>query len=274
LRNAIDHGLESPAERLAVGKPEEGTILLSARSEKGQVSITVQDDGRGIDIERVKAIAVRNGILSQPEADALPDDKAVDLIFRPGFSTAETLTKVSGRGVGMDIVRTNIENLNGMVLIETDRGQGTRIQIILPLTLAIVPSLLVHTAGITFAIPLTAVTETLRINPAELQALGGRSAMLLRGNILPLARLTQVLDLKAPERPHARDLIVSVRSGKSLIGLIVDGLIGHEQIMVKSMGLLSGRTAGVSGAAILGDGGIALILDIAALFKIIRTRTG
>lgn len=287
LRNAVDHGLETPEERRAAGKPERGTILLTARHEESRIILTVEDDGRGIDVERVKASAVQKGLLTEAEAAALSHDEAIHLIFRPGLSTAKVVTDVSGRGVGMDIVRANIERLNGTITVETWPGQGTQFQITLPLTLAIIPTLLVRIGESTFAIPLPAVMETLRVPLADIQTVKGKQVIQLRQRVLPLVRLSQVLGFQMTDNGHLSSVfrppssvstsgngqryeyVVAVRWGRLEMGLLVDALVGEQELVIKPLGRLIGETPGISGAAILGDGRVALIVDVPGLFKLV-----
>ncbi len=270
LRNAVDHGIESPEVRRAAGKPERGTILLTARHEQGRIVLTVEDDGQGIDIERVKAKAVDKGFISAREAETMAQEDAIDLIFMAGLSTAKIVSNISGRGVGMDIVRNNIERLNGHIVVDTRQGQGTRFQIVLPLTLAIVPTLLVSVELTTFAIPLVTVTETLRVAMREIHTIKNRPVIQLRDRVLPVMRLSDVFGYQTKQKQLSRpryEYVVVVRSGKTQLGLIVDRLVGEQDVVVKALGLLFGETPGVSSAAILGDGQVALILDIQSLIK-------
>ena len=268
LRNAVDHGLELPAERLAAGKLERGSILVTARYEQGRIIVTVEDDGRGLDLERVKAKAVDKGLIGEKEASGLSEEEVIDLIFVSGLSTAKKVSDVSGRGVGMDIVRNNIERLNGNILVETWPGRGTRFQIVLPLTLAIVPTLLVRVGKGTYAIPLVTVIETLRVARPEIATINGRPVILLRDRVLPVIRLSAVFDLQETTNDQRNVYVVVVRSGKSQMGLIVDALVGEQEVVVKSLSAIVGEVTGVSSAAILGDGQVALILDVQGLFKL------
>ncbi|HEX2979682.1 MAG TPA: chemotaxis protein CheA, partial [Anaerolineaceae bacterium] len=268
IRNSIDHGIESPAEREAAGKPARGTVTLTARHEHGRIVLTVSDDGKGIDVERLKASAVHKGLISEAEAATMPTDKAIDLIFQSGLSTSAKVTDISGRGVGMDIVRNNIERLNGSILVETHPGQGTRFEIILPLTLAIVHTLLVRVSNITFAIPLVMVTETQRLAKNDIQTISNKPVTRLRDHVLPLIHLADVCGFEREEEDPTYLPMVVVRSGKQQIGLIVDKLVGEEDVVVKSFGSLIGEVPGISSAAILGDGQVALIVDIQGLFKV------
>jgi two-component system chemotaxis sensor kinase CheA len=272
IRNAVDHGIEPPAERVQAGKPERGIILLTARHEQGRIYITVEDNGRGIDVHRVKSKAVEKGQITQAEADAMSDEEAIDLIFLSGLSTARVVSDVSGRGVGMDIVRANIERLNGNIQVETWAGKGTQFTIILPLTLAIVPTLLVRVANATYAAPLVTVSETLRIKTSEIQTVNARPVITLREHVLPVCRLSELFGLHSSTNGKERgafEYVVVVRSGKTQMGLIVDDLIGEEEVVVKSLSAVIGDVLGISSAAILGDGQVALILDVQSLIKLV-----
>lgn len=278
LRNAVDHGIETPEERKAAGKNARGTILLTARHEQGRIILTVEDDGRGIDVERVRAKAVERGLLSARDAAGLSREEAIDLIFAPGLSTAQKISDISGRGVGMDIVRANIERLNGNITIETWPGRGTQFLITLPLTLAIVPSLLVKVERGIYAIPMVTVTETLRIRGAEIKSVNQRPVISLREHVLPLLSLREVFGLNGSKRNgrHARNsgfaqdewlYIVVVRVGKNQAGLIVDSLVGEQEVVVKALGPVVGDIPEISSAAILGDGQVALIVDTQGILK-------
>ena len=267
IRNSIDHGIETPADRIAKGKSAQGTVRLTAHHEHGRIVITVEDDGKGIDTERLKATAVQKGLISENEARSLSDENAIDLIFLSGLSTAARVTDISGRGVGMDIVRNNIEKINGAVIVQTAPGQGTTFQIILPLTLAIVPTLLVQSSYTTFAIPLTAVVETLRINKKEIQSINGKPVIVLRSQVLPLISLADALKTEKSTEVQRYCSVVVIKSIKTQLGLIVDNLVGKEEVVVKSLGALFANVVGISGAAIMGDGSIGLIIDISGLFK-------
>jgi two-component system, chemotaxis family, sensor kinase CheA len=268
IRNSVDHGIETPAERKAAGKAPKGTVLLTAKHEQGHILITVEDDGGGIDVEKLKSAAIRKGLLSETEAAVIAADRAVDLIFLPGLSTSDKITDVSGRGVGMDIVRNNIERLNGSITVETSIGQGTRIQVNLPLTLAIVPTLMVKVGAIPFAIPLVVVVETQRLLASDIQSVGGKPTILLRDQILSLVSMNTLFELPTNPEKDGTYYLVVVRSGKLQVGLIVDRLIGEEEVVVKSLGPWVGEVAGISSAAILGDGQIALIADIQGILRL------
>jgi two-component system chemotaxis sensor kinase CheA len=275
IRNAVDHGLETPEERLAVGKPAAGRLRLSARHADSFILISMEDDGKGIDVEAVKRKAVERGVVTQEHADRMSELEAVQLIFSPGLSTAEQLSDVSGRGVGMDVVRANVEKINGSVDVETRRGNGTTFTIRLPLTLAIVQSLLVRVAGGIYALPIHSVTETLRIERAQIHRVNHREAVQLRDTVLPLVSLRRVFGMETEDESEVGPgdgsrLVVAVHSNAQnarQVGLIVDGLVGEQEIVIKPLGQLVGDVAGVSGAAILGDGSVALIVDVAALIS-------
>lgn len=268
LRNAVDHAIESPDERVRAGKPRRGTVLLEASQQENQIVVVVRDDGKGIDPESIRSHAVTKGLLTPDAAKRLSDSEAIDLIFAAGFSTAQSITDISGRGVGMDVVRKNIEKLNGTIEIETRVGQGTEFRIKLPLTLAIIRALLVEVDREVFAIPLASVTETHRIPLAEIQTVNRREVLTLRGKVLPLLRLVDLLgfDLGARESQEFA-LVVIVNLGGKQIGIAVDSLVGEQEVVIKSLGKFLGEIPGLSGATILGDGNVAIILDIPSLVK-------
>jgi two-component system chemotaxis sensor kinase CheA len=276
LRNSVDHGIETPDERRQAGKSPRGQITLTARHEESRIILTVEDDGHGIDLAAVKASALRKGLISEMEAAALTEDETLQLIFKPGLSTAKVVTDISGRGVGMDIVRANLDRLGGMIAVETKLGQGTRFEVALPLTLAIIPALLVHVAGSkrqpargTFAVPLASVLEAVRVPTSEIHTVNQRPVIQLRGRVLPLLRLDEVLGGADPLTQRPRwEYIVAVRWAKLDMGLVVDALIGEQDLVIKSLGPMLGEAPGVSGAAILGDGRVALIVDVPGLFKL------
>ncbi len=268
LRNSVDHGIELSKDRLAVGKPSMGTITVAARHEEGHIVITVEDDGQGINVDRVKNKAVEKGLMTSVEAASMPNEQAIDLIFASGLSTAKTVSDISGRGVGMDIVRNNIEQLNGSVQVETWSGRGTQFQIILPLTLAIVPTLLVQVGMVKFAIPLGTITQTLRVPVDTIKTVNQRPVITLRGSVLPLAALSKVFNFPSNVENADHVYVVVVRWGKSDLGIIVDKLIGEQELVVKSLSSLLGETPGIASAAILGDGQVSLIVDVKGLFSL------
>lgn len=269
LRNSVDHGVEASEDRVAIGKPALGKIMLTACQDKGQIVITVEDDGQGIDPEKVKKSAVKKGVITEEDASSMSDDEAIDLIFRSGFSTSAKVSEISGRGVGMDIVRTNIESLNGNILVDTKAGLGTRFQIMLPLTLAVIPTLLVGIDTGTYAIPLTAVNQTLRIPESEVHSLQGSPAILLRDQVLQLAYLDKTLGFTRSASKNGYLHIVAVRTGKTQVGIVVNNFIREEEVMIKSLGMLDKNSKGVSGATILGDGSVALVIDTTGLFRLL-----
>lgn len=276
IRNSLDHGLESPEQRIAKGKKAAGTIRLTASHQAGRVNITITDDGSGIDATRIKSKAVAKGIITAEQAAALSEQDAVRLVFHAGFSTAEQVTDISGRGVGMDVVKTNIARLGGTVDIETDLGRGTTVRIKLPLTLAIIPSLIIRSAGERFAIPQGSINELVRVPAAErdhrVVRVRDSELLRLRGKLLPLVRLTEALgfpevhdnDQPGEGRTSALNIIV-VEAGAIRYGLIVDGLNDSEEIVVKPLGRHLKDSPCLAGATVLGDGQVALILDISSI---------
>ncbi len=266
LRNAIDHGIEQPDARAEAGKPRTGRLHLSASHEENYIVIRVRDDGRGIDPVRIGEAAVRKGIMTREAADKLTASEARDLLWAPGFSTAAEVTDVSGRGVGMDIVKTNIERLNGTLEVHSEVGGGTEFVVKLPLTLAIIQALLVKVADETYAVPIAAVTETLRLAPDSTAWVMGRESVQLRGTILPLLDLRHAFDM--PE-PGAGSLpyVVAVKLGERQLGFVVDELVGERDIVIKSLGRVLGDVGGIAGATILGNGNVALIVDVQSLVR-------
>lgn len=268
IRNSVDHGIELPEERLTAGKPERGRITLTARHEQGRIILTVEDDGSGIDVEKLRKSAIQKGLISAEDAAGLTEQQSIDLMFMAGLSTAQKITDISGRGVGLDIVSTNIQRVNGSIQVETQLGHGTQFQIVLPLTLAIVPALLVRVHKTTFAIPLVMITETLRLEQADIKLISLKPVTMLRGNVLSLIHLSDIFNFPQSNEQRKYLFAVVVQSGKQQIGLIVDSLIGEEEIVVKPLGAFIGDIPGVSNAVILGEGQIALIVDVFGLFKL------
>jgi two-component system, chemotaxis family, sensor kinase CheA len=271
IRNAVDHGMESPDARVRAGKPAAGKIVLRAFHQAGKVNISVADDGGGIDIAKVKEKAVSRGIVTPEQVAEMSDREALRLLFRPGFSMAEKVTSVSGRGVGMDVVKTNIEKLGGAVTIDTKLGQGSTIDIKLPLTLAIIPSLIVRCRENRFAIPQTSISELVRVkagdSEAKIERIKNAEVFRLRGNLLPLIRLDSALNLKPQNAQDARAAlhIIVVEAGHIKYGLIVDGLHDSEEIVVKPLGRHMQDCRFLAGATVLGDGKVALILDVSGI---------
>jgi len=265
LRNAIDHGLESSQERLKKGKVSKGTVLLRARHEGNNVYIEVEDDGGGIDTNRVIAKAVEKGILTSRDAEQLSREEAIELLFNSGFSTAQNITDISGRGVGLDVVKNKIESLSGEIFVDSKPGQGTRFRIKLPLTLAIIQALMVSVQDEIYAIPLSSVDETTMITTTDIKMVQNQEVIMLRGSVLPLYRLSDLLSV--PGLSEADDMyVVVVRKAERQIGLVVDGLIGQQEIVIKSLGRLLSGIPGLAGAIVAGDGHVRLILDIVTLF--------
>lgn len=271
VRNAIDHGVESPAERLAKGKPASGKLSVRASHEGGMVTIEIEDDGRGMDPQALRAHAVRKQLLSAADAERLSDREALELVFRPGFSTAAQVSDISGRGVGMDVVRTHVERAGGQAEIDSVAGKGTSIRLKMPLTLAIIPALLVRTCGQRMAIPQVNLLELVYLNEEQSQSaiefVRGAAIYRLRGEILPIVRLSSVLGLeRLPADEHAGGTnIVVLAVGARRYGLIVDAIHDTEEIVIKPLHGQLKRLSCYSGATVLGDGGVALILDAAGV---------
>ena len=272
LRNAVDHGVETPETRKAAGKPETGTIRLSACHEQNHIVVTVEDDGNGLDPNNIKKSAVKKELISAEMAARLTDAEAIDLIFTSGLSTAGKTTEVSGRGVGLDVVKTNIESLNGSIAIDSRPGEGTRFKLMLPLTLAIIPALLTSTNHTICAIPLVNIVEATKLEPEDIQTIGGKEVTMLRGNVLPLIRLITFLDKEIEAASHTDQIfIVVVKVGERQAGIIVDSLIEEQEIVIKPLGKHIGSSKGIAGATIMGDGQVALVLDTARLIETVIT---
>ena len=266
LRNSLDHGVEHPDDREAKGKPRTGEVGLIARHEGNNVVIMVTDDGSGINADKIRNKAVEKGMISREDADALPDADAVRLIFLPGFSTAETITDVSGRGVGMDVVRSKIESLGGHVDVETKIDEGSIFKIKLPLTLAIIQAMLVKVQDEMYAIPLGSIDSTLNITPDDIKTVQNKEVIVLRGQIIPIARLNEVLSVPQGQSSEEDDIfVVVVHVGDHKIGIVVDNLIGQQEIVIKTLGKLLSGLKMLAGATVLGDGHVAMILDVSAL---------
>ena len=261
LRNSVDHGIELPEERVAAGKPPRGRVILSAVHEENQVVVRVEDDGAGIDAEQVKRSAVKKGLISEEAAQKLSEKEALELIFMPGFSTSDVATEVSGRGVGMDVVRANLEKVNGQIEVRTKLGEGTVVTLRLPLTLAIMRALLVRCREEVYAIPTSSVEEVLAMEDVTVGSVQGRPAMNVRGRVIPLISLEGALkDDLWSDCEHRYALLT--RASDQPLALGVDGLIGEEEIVVKEMGHMLSRLKGIAGATILAQGDPAVILDV------------
>jgi two-component system chemotaxis sensor kinase CheA len=277
LRNSVDHGIEMPEERVKKGKQRKGTVWLRARHEENHIVIEVEDDGNGIDPEKLKASAVNKGIITAETAARMSDKEAVNLIFASGFSTAKTVSDISGRGVGMDIVKSNLTRFGAIIDVETKVGQGSKFTIKLPLTLAIIRGLLVRLASGVYVTPLASVQETMKIDRDQIHTINQREMILHRGMGLPLLRLQKLfyadvindpLETGETETDPESLYVVVVGVAERRVGLIVDSLLGEQEIVIKSLGKFIGDIRGISGATILGDGHIALILDINGLLTI------
>ena len=270
IRNSCDHGIEQPADRLAKGKDESGTIGLKAYNEGNQIVIQIDDDGKGLDTAMLKAKSLEKGIITEKEADQMGDKEAFTLIFRPGFSTAAQVTNVSGRGVGMDVVKTNIEKLNGIIDIDSEIEKGTSMKLKIPLTLAIIQALLVGVQEETYAIPLASVLETVRISTDEIYTVEGKSVMRLRDEVLSLVHISDIFEVDRIMDGGEYAYVVVLGLGAQKLGLIVDTLVGQEEIVIKSLGEYLKGIEGVAGATIRGDGGVTLIVDVVALMDMAR----
>jgi two-component system chemotaxis sensor kinase CheA len=267
VRNSIDHGIETPAERVRSGKPESGTLTIEARYQAGEVWIIVSDNGRGLNRDKILAKGLERGLV--PPGAALRDEEIYNLIFLPGFSTADRITDVSGRGVGMDVVKRNIERIRGRVEIQTTPGQGTRFTIRIPLTLAIISGMLVRVGAERYIIPLLCIRESLHPTADMLHTVTGRGEMIMmRGELLPLFRLAQLFSTAGAIGDAAQGIVVVVQDGPLRVGLLVDELLGQQQTVIKSLGDMFGDIKGVSGASIMSDGRIGLILDIEGIVKL------
>jgi two-component system chemotaxis sensor kinase CheA len=274
IRNSIDHAIESPEERLANGKPEAGTITLVARHEGNNVIIEVKDDGKGVDPSIIGRLAVERGMFTPEQIAQMPPEEIIKIIFLPGFSTAKEVSDLSGRGVGMDAVKAKLEDLNGQLDIESKVGEGSRVIIKLPLTLAILPALMVKVGEEIFAIPLGSVQETMDINKSDINIVQHQEVTLLRGDVLPIIRLRNVLTVPTTDEENreieAKEEEISIvvcSSGEKSAGFMVDELLGQQEIVIKSLGNLLGGLPGIMGATMRGDGSIALILDIPSFFQ-------
>ena len=271
IRNSCDHGIELPQERVAKGKPPKGTVQLKAYNEGNHIIIEIIDDGKGLDTDMLKMKAVEKGIISEKDADQMSDKEAFMLIFKPGFSTASQVTNVSGRGVGMDVVRSNIEKLNGIIEIDSEIDKGTTLKLKIPLTLAIIQSLLVSVQEEYYAIPLASVLETVRITPDEIQSVEGRSVLRLRNEVLSLVHLADLFDVERVFNMGEHAYVVIIGIAETKIGLIVDSLVGQEEVVIKSLGEYLKGIEGIAGATIRGDGRVTLIVDVGALMDMAKS---
>ncbi len=285
LRNSVDHGVEGPEEREKAGKSKIGNVWLRARHQENHIVIEVEDDGKGLDPVKLRENAVNKGVLTQEVASRMSDREAMNLIFASGFSTAKEVTDVSGRGVGMDIVRSNLQKLGASIDIDSQVGRGSLFTVKLPLTLAIIRGLLVSVQNAVFALPLSSVVETLRVLPSEVHSVRHQPTIVLRGNSLPLIRMHDLFPMNEDRAVveavvHSRNseeqpiYVVVVSSGGYQIGLIVDTLVGEQEVVIKTLGKFVGDVHGLSGATIMGDGRMALIADIEGIFRMISKKRG
>ena len=270
IRNSCDHGIEVGTDRVAIGKSETGTIVLKAYNEGNHIVVQIDDDGKGLDPVMLKNKSLEKGVITEKEADAMTDKEAFALIFRPGFSTAAQVTSVSGRGVGMDVVKTNIEKLNGIIDIDSEVGRGTSIKLKIPLTLAIIQALLVGVQEEYYAIPLASVLETVRISKDEIYTVDNRSVMRLRNDVLSLVHIGDIFEVERIIDAGEHAYVVVLGLAESKLGLIVDSLVGQEEIVIKSLGEYLKGMEGIAGATIRGDGGVTLIVDVAALMQMAK----
>ncbi|WP_373229197.1 chemotaxis protein CheW [Cohnella sp.] len=267
IRNAVDHGLEMPEERKQSGKSEEGTLRLSAIHEDNQVVITVEDDGAGIDAKRLLAKAVDKKLMTPAEAEQCSEREAVQLIFHPGLSTASEVSDISGRGVGMDIVRAGIERINGMIEVETEKGKGTRFKIRLPLTLAIITGLMVDIGGRIYILPMSNVAEIIRMEQKAIRTVKGVPVVTLRDQIIPVVWLHDSFGYPRASGKRKQIPIVIIGRAEKRLAIAVDDLLGYQEVVIKSLGTYVGKVDGISGATILGSGHVALILEIGGIMK-------
>ncbi len=268
IRNAVDHGLEDKEGRQKSGKPEAGTIYLRAFHKGNNMCIEIGDDGRGIDPEKLVSAALKKGLVSQEQVSGMTEKDKFDLMFLPGLSTAQKVTGLSGRGVGMDVVKSMINSVNGVIDIETTVGQGTTFVMKIPLTLAIIQALLVYIGEETYAIPVEAVKEIVSVNPKEVYSIDGNPTVKIREHALSLVELENIIELRGAQRKDEdQKTMVIVRDGDNQLGVVVDSLIGEDEIVIKSLTDHFAKVKGITGASILGDGRIALILDVTAIIK-------
>ena len=268
IRNSCDHGIESPEDRIAAGKPEVGTIILDAEQEGNSIVLKITDDGKGMDDEFLKKRAVERGVITSEQAANMSKRDALQLIFAPGFSTAAKVTSVSGRGVGMDVVRTNIADLKGYVDIETEIGKGTTFFIKLPLTLAIIQGLIVVSGKERFAIPLSSVLNVVSVASHSIYTLNQVEVIRIREDVIPLLRLDDALEVPDVDDGKKRNnYVVIVGVGSQQIGIVVDGLLGQQEVVIKSLGEYLGTIKAISGSTIMGDGSVIMIVDVAELVQ-------
>jgi two-component system chemotaxis sensor kinase CheA len=274
IRNAVDHGIEAEAERRASHKDPRGTIVVNAEHQGNHIVISIEDDGRGIDPERLRRKAVEKGMITEDQSKDLTDRDAINLIFAPGFSTAASVTSISGRGVGMDVVRSNIARLKGIIDVQSQPGHGTLITLKVPLTLAIIQGLLVRVAREIFAVPLASVLEVVRVHRDDLQTVHGRWTIRLRDSVLPLVSLGEILQVPGWQHENPWLYVVVVGWADQRTGLVVDAMMGQREIVIKSLGDYLSHTTGIAGSTILGDGRTILIVDVGQLMTLVGGRAG
>lgn len=268
VRNAVDHGLESPEERIRRNKPETGTISLNAYPSGSQVTIEVSDDGRGIEVQRIKQKALGLGLIDQRQAQTMTDEQAFEFLFHSGFTTKDTVTDLSGRGFGLDVVAQTISQLKGLIAVESETGKGTRFTIKLPLTVSIAENLLVHCGSDVFAIPIDTISETVRIRLDQIETVGRRETVTIRDRVIPLIRIHTLFSLPRRGIFEKRFYpVIVVQSVGSHIALLVDDIVGHQEVVIKPLGYPLRRVHNIAGATVLGNGSVALILDIPSIVK-------
>jgi two-component system, chemotaxis family, sensor kinase CheA len=274
VRNAIDHGIESPEQRKTLGKPQQGIVVVNAERDGNYILITMEDDGRGIDAHQIRQRAIEKGLITEAQAHEMSVTDIYNLIFVPGFSTKHEATSVSGRGVGMDVVKTNIAKLKGIVEIASEVGKGTIITLKVPLTLAIIQGLLMKVADEIFAVPLSAVLEIIRIVPDDIYTIQGREVIRLREGVLPLARMADIIGNTKAAKQAPYSYVVVVGWAEKRIGLLVDSLQGQKEVVIKALGEYLGDVPGIAGSTILGDGSVILVIDVGQFIELFARHFG
>lgn len=267
VRNSVDHGIETVSDRKAIGKNEEGTIVLNAYHQGSSIIIEIKDDGKGIDVEALKSKAVSKGLITEDEGRSMSDKEAINLIYLPGFSTAKQVSDLSGRGVGMDVVKKNVDRLNGIIEILTEKGKGTLLTIKLPLTLAIISTLLTRVAKSIYAIPLVNVISIEEVGKKDIYKIANQEAIRIRNEVINILRLDEIFQIGNDNRKKDRVQVVIVAMAEHRIGFVVDGLIGEQEVVIKSLDNSLVDSPGIAGASILGDGSVALIVDVSTLIE-------
>jgi two-component system chemotaxis sensor kinase CheA len=274
IRNAVDHGIEDVATRRQKSKPESGVLRIEAYHEANFVVIEISDDGQGIDVQLIKKCALEKGFASNAELERMDDQQIMSLIMQPGFSTTMEVTHTSGRGVGMDVVKESIEKLNGTIEIENSEGAGARFRIKIPLTLAIIPALLIRLADEIFTIPLSTVEETIRINKEEIATIEGVEVFYLRDATIPLIRLNRLFNIRGAQEDRRELFVVVVNTGVKQVGLVVDELRAQQEVVIKPIEDYLQEKSGFSGATLLGDGSISLILNVFEIVELSLDKHG